>query len=147
LKVYALLSFKIQRITALKISAFTVEHQIDIQNVFIGIKTPGYASTMCAVLFLGAVQLISIGVLGEYLGRLSEESKRRPVYVASEVSGPLSDKLPDGMTVSTVGIVHNHLETAEKADKAKELSLGTTTAKRDRATRKTAKKEEVSNNY
>ncbi len=36
------------------------------EAVFLGIKTPGYASTMCAVLFLGAVQLVSIGVLGEW---------------------------------------------------------------------------------
>ena len=102
------------------------------EAVFIGITTPGYASTMCAVLFLGAVQLISIGVLGEYLGRLSEESKRRPVYVASEVIGSLSEKLPDGMTVSNVGVVHNHNH-ASQIDTAEEDS-GKKTVRKNRRT-------------
>ena len=65
---------------------------------------PGYSSTMCVVLFLGAVQLISIGVLGEYLGRVSEEVKHRPVFVVSKIKGTLSDKLEKG-TVRT----HNGL--------------------------------------
>lgn len=63
------------------------------ETVFTGIEVPGYASIMCVVLFLGAVQLISIGVLGEYLGRMSEEVKKRPVFVAQEVTGVLADRL------------------------------------------------------
>jgi hypothetical protein len=46
-----------------------------------GIDTPGYASLLATVLFLGGIQLIGIGVLGEYLGRTYIESKRRPTYV------------------------------------------------------------------
>ena len=46
-----------------------------------GIDVPGYASLMVAVMFLGGLQLIGIGVLGEYLGRTYIESKRRPIYV------------------------------------------------------------------
>jgi polyisoprenyl-phosphate glycosyltransferase len=44
----------------------------------------GQATTLIAVLFLGGVQLISLGVLGEYLGRVYDEAKGRPLYVISE---------------------------------------------------------------
>ncbi len=45
---------------------------------------PGWASTFVAVLFLGGVQLICIGIVGEYLGRIYEEIKDRPLYVCDE---------------------------------------------------------------
>lgn len=48
------------------------------------IPIPGYASTLLAVLFLGSVQLLSIGVLGEYIGRVLLETKNRPLYIISE---------------------------------------------------------------
>ncbi len=45
---------------------------------------PGFASLMVVVLFLGGVQLLSIGLLGEYVGRIYQETKRRPLYVVAE---------------------------------------------------------------
>jgi glycosyltransferase involved in cell wall biosynthesis len=48
---------------------------------------PGYASLMCVTLFLGGVQLLSIGLLGEYVGRIYRESKERPLYVVAESLG------------------------------------------------------------
>jgi dolichol-phosphate mannosyltransferase len=47
----------------------------------------GFATIMIAIFFLGAVQLVSIGILGEYVGRIYEEVKGRPLYVLSEVAG------------------------------------------------------------
>lgn len=47
----------------------------------------GFATIMIAVFFLGAVQLVSIGILGEYIGRIYEEVKGRPLYVLAEVAG------------------------------------------------------------
>ena len=48
---------------------------------------PGWTSLSIAVLFLGGVQLISIGVLGEYIGRIFRETKQRPLYVVADKLG------------------------------------------------------------
>ena len=52
---------------------------------FVGIDVPGYTSLMVVVLFLGAMNIIAIGVLGEYVGRISIEVRQRPVYVVEDV--------------------------------------------------------------
>jgi glycosyltransferase involved in cell wall biosynthesis len=59
----------------------------------------GQATTLIAVLFLGGVQLISLGILGEYIGRLYDEAKGRPLYIVREAPGEESiftTARPDG---------------------------------------------------
>lgn len=54
---------------------------IILRTLIFGVDVPGYASLLAAVLFIGSLQLLSIGVLGEYIGRIYMESKRRPTYI------------------------------------------------------------------
>ncbi|MFM1843351.1 MAG: hypothetical protein RLZZ490_2093 [Cyanobacteriota bacterium] len=58
-----------------------------VRTLILGVDVPGYASLMVAVLFLGGVQLISLGVIGEYLARVYEETKERPLYLVRDVYG------------------------------------------------------------
>jgi len=60
---------------------------IIIRTLTTGIQVPGYASLMVAILFLGGLQLLSLGVLGEYVGRILTEAKGRPLYVVRETIG------------------------------------------------------------
>lgn len=54
---------------------------IVLRTMILGIDLPGYASLLVSVLFFGSLQLIGIGVLGEYLGRIYMENKQRPIYL------------------------------------------------------------------
>ena len=58
-----------------------------IRTLVFGIVLPGYASIMVAILFLGGLQLFTLGIIGEYLGRVYAETKKRPLYIISETYG------------------------------------------------------------
>lgn len=65
--------------------AFFYALYLIIKTLVFGVETPGFASLMSAILFASGVQLIGIGILGEYIGRVYAEVKRRPSYIIREV--------------------------------------------------------------
>jgi glycosyltransferase involved in cell wall biosynthesis len=71
---------------------------------FTGYNEPGYTSTILTVLFLGGVQLIGIGILGEYVGRIYDEIKARPLYLVAENVGAglggAADSAPSSVPVA-----------------------------------------------
>ena len=69
-------------LVALAYAAFIVS-----RTLIFGNQVPGYASLMVSVLFLGGMQLLSLGILGEYVGRILTETKQRPLYVVRSTIG------------------------------------------------------------
>lgn len=63
-----------------------------VRALLFGIETPGYVTLIAAVFFIGGMQAFSAGMLGEYLGRIFLEVKRRPLYVAMETGGNLVER-------------------------------------------------------
>ncbi|HQU67493.1 MAG TPA: glycosyltransferase family 2 protein [Albidovulum sp.] len=58
-----------------------------LRTMISGVDMPGYASLMVAVIFMGGVQLVVLGIIGEYLGRMYSEAKQRPLYIVESVLG------------------------------------------------------------
>ena len=68
--------------------------QIILRTLLFGNPVPGYPSLMAVLLFLGGAQLMTLGVMGEYLGRVFNETKRRPLYLVERYapSRPLASR-------------------------------------------------------
>ncbi|MBB3008570.1 glycosyltransferase family 2 protein [Cupriavidus alkaliphilus] len=66
---------------AIALGAFGYGAFIVARTLVLGIDVPGYASLLSALLFLGGIQLIGLGVVGEYVGRIYDEAKGRPIYL------------------------------------------------------------------
>ena len=79
LKMITALGLTVSFISLIMIVWSLVEH-------FIGNTVSGWSSLMCVVLFLGGVQLLCVGVLGEYIGKIYAEVKGRPRYIVSETT-------------------------------------------------------------
>ena len=63
---------------------------IVLRTLVYGVDVPGYASLLVAILFFGSIQLISVGMLGEYIGRIYMETKQRPSYVIRKHYGEVN---------------------------------------------------------
>jgi len=86
---FSLLPLKIWTYVGLIISLLSLFYAsfLVMRTIFLGIDVPGYASLMVAILFLGGIQLITLGIIGEYLGRVYEEIKGRPLYLVRDLYG------------------------------------------------------------
>ena len=67
---------------------------IVIDHFLYGVDVAGWATLVAGMMFLSGVQLLSIGILGEYVGRIFDEVKRRPVYVVGQEAGQGAMDLP-----------------------------------------------------
>lgn len=71
----------------ISIFAFIYMIFIIIKTIAYGESVQGYPSLMVIILFLGGIQLLSLGIIGEYIGRIFNETKRRPLYFVDEYNG------------------------------------------------------------
>ncbi len=67
--------------------SFLYAAYVVVKTLVYGVDVPGYSSLIVIILFLGGVQLVVIGVLGEYIGRIYKEVKGRPIYVVERTVG------------------------------------------------------------
>jgi dolichol-phosphate mannosyltransferase len=67
-----------------------------------GDRVPGWTSTMLVVVVLSAIQMFVLGMIGEYLGRLYVESKRRPLYLVADIAGPVKGHATLGYNAEAV---------------------------------------------
>jgi polyisoprenyl-phosphate glycosyltransferase len=81
---------KVATYLGLATSLFAVLYaaQVVVKTLILGNEVAGYPSLMTVVLFLGGVQLMTLGVIGEYLGRVFNETKGRPLYIVQDVLPP-----------------------------------------------------------
>ena len=86
---FSVLPLKIWTFLGLTVSLVSLVYAflIILRTLFYGIDVPGYASLIVAVLFLGGIQLIGIGVLGDYIGRIYVAARGRPHYFIRNIHG------------------------------------------------------------
>lgn len=81
---------------AVSLGAFAYMIFVLVKTLIVGDPVAGYPSLMIVLLFLGGVQLLSLGIIGEYLGKVFEEIKHRPVYIVQNYNGIAVMSAKDG---------------------------------------------------
>ncbi len=86
---FSTLPLRVSTILGLVVSIFAFAYAmiIILETLIFGIDVPGFPSLMISVMFFAGVQLIFLGIIGEYLGRIYEEVKARPLYLVAEEIG------------------------------------------------------------
>lgn len=69
---------------AVALCAFAYASYLVVHTLATGVETPGYASIMVVMLMLGGLNMLSLGIMGEYLGRVAQEVRGRPIYVVDD---------------------------------------------------------------
>jgi dolichol-phosphate mannosyltransferase len=80
LRAISILGFVISFISIILAISYTI------QKLTSGLNPPGFATTIVAIFFLAGIQLITLGVIGEYVGRIFEEVKHRPLYIVKKIT-------------------------------------------------------------
>ena len=93
---YTVMPLKVATYLGLMVALFAVIYGggIILRTLLLGNPVPGYPSLMAVILFLGGAQLVTLGLIGEYLGRVFNETKRRPLYLVERYtpSDPISNE-------------------------------------------------------
>jgi len=85
--------------------AFVYAAGITIQTLTFGNDVPGYSSLIVVILLLGGLNLLSLGIMGEYIGRMAQEVRNRPLFVVRDTHGLTIERrapLPPGVTAQRI---------------------------------------------
>ncbi len=92
--------------------SFTYGFYILLKALFLGDPVAGFPTLFVSITFIGSVQLIGLGIIGEYLGRIFNETKRRPLYFVNSLYGGLGDNADTAQNISLALDDHQELQRA-----------------------------------
>ncbi len=97
---FTVMPLKVATYMGLLVALFAIGYGcvIVVRTLLFGSEVPGYPSLLVVILFLGGAQLVTLGVIGEYLGRIFNEAKQRPLYLVDEFR-PAAQEVPVGYGV------------------------------------------------
>ena len=93
---FTVMPLKLATYLGLAVAIFAMGYggQLIVRTWLFGNTVPGYPSLMAVILFLGGTQLVTLGIIGEYLGRIFDETKHRPLYLVERFTPSGSINVP-----------------------------------------------------